>query len=155
MKKRLFVAVGVAGLFAALTAVQANPGAVSKPSPALASTLRGNWVPVNSTCTPRGGVSETALWFSPADQYSGETISGPGWSCTFPRKGIVAGSRFSGQVSCGFGEGIEGNRGMTLSIAANGILNVVSQASTDSEGGEIQGWSGSYKKCAQRLKSPY
>lgn len=127
-------------------------------SPAVTQTLKGNWVPVNDTCTPKGGVSETALWFSPADQYSGETISGAGWTCTFPRKGIVSGQQFSGVVSCGFGEGVEGNPKLSASIAEDGQLHVKRQTAEDigvDGGGEVQGFSGNYKKCSQSLSSPY
>jgi hypothetical protein len=53
------------------------------------------------------------------------------------------------------GEGAEGSRGVTILIDASGVLKLVSQNSIYSEGGVAQGCSGSYKKCAQRLSSPY
>lgn len=128
------------------------------PAVAVTQTLRGNWVPVGDSCTPEGGVSETALWFSPADQYSGETISGAGWTCTFPSKGTVSGQQFSGTVSCGFGEGSEGNPKLSISIGDDGKLNVKRQSTKDTGvdgGAEIEGFSGIYKKCIQSLTSPY
>ncbi len=128
------------------------------PVPIVAQTLEGNWVPFGDTCTPKGGVSETALWFSPADKYSGETISGAGWTCTFPGKNIVSGQQFSGTVSCGFGEGIEGNPKLSVSIGDDGKLNVKQQSTKDTGvdgGGEIEGFSGTYKKCSGSLTSPY
>lgn len=143
---------------ASVAAASSVPTENPEPTPAVTQILKGNWVPINDTCTPKGGVSETALWFSPADQYSGETISGAGWTCTFPRKGIVSGQQFSGVVSCGFGEGSEGNPRLSVSIGADSNLNVKRQSTEDTGidgGGEIQGFSGVYKKCSQSLSSPY
>lgn len=128
------------------------------PAVAVTQTLKGNWVPVGDSCTPEGGVSETALWFSPADQYSGETISGAGWTCTFPRNNTVSGQQFSGTVSCGFGEGVEGNPKLSVTIGDDGKLNVKRQSTKDTGvdgGGEVEGFSGIYKKCIQSLTSPY
>ena len=148
----------------AATEAKATPVTVAANAPteapavAVTQTLKGNWVPVGDSCTPEGGVSETALWFSPADQYSGETISGAGWTCTFPRKNIVSGQQFSGTVSCGFGEGIEGNPKLSVSIGDDGKLNVKQQSTKDTGvdgGGEIEGFSGIYKKCIQSLTRPY
>lgn len=142
----------------AAPAAAASSAPAEAPAPKITQTLEGNWVPVSDTCTPKGGVSETALWFSPADQYSGETISGAGWTCTFPRKGVVSGQQFSGTVSCGFGEGVEGNPKLSVSIGDDGRLAVKRQSTKDTGidgGGEVQGFSGIYKKCSQSLSSPY
>jgi hypothetical protein len=135
--------------------VLASTEPVADARPEIARMLKGNWVPVSDTCTPEGGESETAVWFLSAGEGGEETISGAGWTCTFPRRGVVSAAEFSGTVSCGFGEGIEGSPEMTASIGGDGILKVKQSKSLDSEGGEIQGWSESYKFCSERLTSPY
>ena len=148
----------------AATEAKATPVTVAANAPteapavAVTQTLKGNWVPIDDTCTPKGSVSETALWFLPADEYSGERISGAGWTCTFPGKNIVSGQQFSGTVSCGFGEGVEGNPKLSISIGDDGKLNVKQQSTKDTGvdgGGEIEGFSGIYKKCIQSLTRPY
>ncbi len=103
-------------------------------------TLIGNWVPVSDTCTPSGGMSETAIWISEG------AVSGAGWTCNTSGAGNIIGSEFSGAFYCGYGEGYEGDAQMSMTVGSDKILIW---------SGHEMASGGRYKKCSQNLSAPY
>lgn len=122
--------------------------------------LKGQWVRVTDSCNPPRGIAQSATLTFYADVYEGEEFEGFQLfenSCTFTGTGFISRSSYSGKMSCGYGEGWEGDATVTIDVSENGTLQLRQEQSISSDGSEDRqetGWSDTFKRCPKTLKDP-
>ena len=135
------------------------PQAVAEPAKPR-DILKGQWVPVTDSCNPPGGIAQSATIKFYTDVYEGEEFEGFQLfenSCTFAGTGFISRSSYSGKMSCGYGEGWEGDATVTIDVSDNGTLQLRQEQSISSDGSEDRqetGWSDTFKRCPKTLKDP-
>ena len=118
--------------------------------------LKGQWVPVEESCTPKGMISDSYIEFG-VDDYpfpNSEHMFAASHSCTFPKIGIINTSSYSGEMECGYGEGWEGSPQVVLNVMENGILNYSNPAFSITDGDstdKMEPSSARYKRCTGAL----
>ena len=121
--------------------------------------LKGQWVPVAESCTPKGMISNNFIEIGIDDQSdepfpNSEYLGGVFHRCTFPKRGIVNGSSYSGLMDCAH-EGYEGKAQVTLRIADDGLLHHSYPAyriSFDGDAQVMKAANDTYKRCPRPLQ---
>lgn len=122
--------------------------------------LKGQWISQSDSCTPPGGRAESPPLNFYSDRYDEQTVEGFSLfehSCTFPKTGVISQSSYAGKMSCGYGEGWEGDANVKISVSETGVLLIKQEPSRSSDGSderEETGWSGTFKRCPKVLNDP-
>jgi hypothetical protein len=116
--------------------------------------LKGQWVPIADSCTPKGMISDAVIEIGEGEE--GENLSTAYSYCSFPRNGVVGTSDYSGKMSCA-SEGYEGTPEARLKVTESGLLVVSFSAYVASYDGEdpteIEASNNTYKRCPKRIKT--
>ena len=121
--------------------------------------LKGQWVPVAESCAPKGMISNNFIEIDIDDQSdepfpNSEYLSGALYTCTFPKRGVINGSSYSGLMNCAH-EGYEGKPMVTLKITEDGRLHHSYPAyriSFDADEQIMEAANDTYKRCPRPLQ---
>ena len=126
--------------------------------------LKGQWVPVEESCTPKGMISDSYIEFGVHQEIgtpfsNEEYMAGPRDVCTFPKVGVINQSSYSGKMMCGYEEGYEGEPQIEIDVNYEGILYYKRPKFQVSQGDELSTYyedakSGHYKRCSGKLSGP-
>ncbi len=132
--------------------------AVAQPKPM--DILKGQWVSQSDSCSPPNGRAKSPTLTFYSENFDGDNVEGFSLfenSCTFPITGVISKSSYSGKMTCGYGEGWEGDAHLKISISETGTLQINQEPSKSSDGSEEReetGWSGTFKRCPKVLEDP-